>query len=484
VKKEKKIWWNLALSYFLFALGSLVLAIVYLLISVTPTAIRQGDEMMRSRTEKLAEMLSRGIPGKSEKVDMESVLEIFSGPRDPQFWVFDTRGALLLQSPRARESGHIPPGNLIDEALKGESKSGILKPQRLYYRTMPVLKEGKIVGAVYLSLSLNAPTRSRYQALIPVLKAFALIALLALLMAAFMARAIVRPLEEMTVTARKLAGGDLTARIRKLDYSYEIRILGETMNIMAGKLSSSMELLVGEKEALVTMEQMRRDLLASVSHEIRTPLSTIQGSIEALQDGVVKGDDAARYMDNIRREVMHLDRLIADLLELSRLEAKAVTLSKEHFSVKELFLEVLRAREVEISRAVIKPQFDGDDCMIFGDRGRYRQVLLNLVENVLRYCPSGTEVSLHAHHEEERLVIIFEDTGPGIPAPDLPRVFDYFYRVEKSRTRSTGGCGLGLAIVRNLVLIHGGTIEAENREDHGLRIIIGMPKDDRQRKEE
>jgi signal transduction histidine kinase len=484
MKKEKKIWWNLALSYFLFALGSLTLAIIYLLISVTPAAISQGDEIMRGRTEKFARIFSGDIPSKDEKVAMGDVLELFSGPRDPQFWVFSSTGAVVLLSPKAKESGHIPPDTLVKETLGGRSKSGILKPERIYYRTTPILREGKVVGAVYVCLSLNPPGKGRYQALLPVLRAFALIALLALFTAAVMARAIVRPLEKMTETARKLAEGNLSARIPKLGYSDEIGLLGETMNIMAEKLSHSVGLLRDEKDALMTMEQMRRDLIASVSHEIRTPLSTIQGSIEALQDGVVKGNDASRYRDNIRREVLHLDRLVKDLLELSQLEAKAVTLSIDRFSVKELFDEILLSRERELSLAGITPLFGGNDIELYADRGRFRQVLLNLLENVCRYCPQGTQVSLTAREDGESIILVFEDSGPGIPASDLPRVFDYFYRVEKSRTRSTGGCGLGLAIVKNLVLIHGGSINAENREDHGLRVTIMMPKNRGEGKEE
>ncbi len=363
----------------------------------------------------------------------------------------------------------------MKEAAQGATRTGVNKEKKLYYHAAPLVYNGEQLGCLYLALPLKTDWKSGIEAILPVAQAFFLIALLSLLVALVMARKIIRPLEEMTKTARIIGEGDLSRRVSEESYSEEITILGETLNLMARKLQGTIESLEDEKEQLRVMEKMRRELAASISHEVRTPLSTIQGCAEALRDGVVQGEDASRYMEIINREVVRLDHLMKDLLDLSKLEAGAVTLEKEMYPAHLLFHDIVATKAAGLAQSSITTGIAGDDLALYVDRERFSQVLMNLLENTLRYCPGETHIVISAGENEGSAVITYEDNGPGVPADDLPRLFDHFFRVEKSRSRSKGGSGLGLAIAKNLVELHGGTITVHPVEPHGLRFVISIP---------
>lgn len=434
------------------------------------------EEMVRKKTEQLTLLMSEEIVKGGGKMDIEKALELFSGPWDPQIYIFDKEKNVIMRSPKARDSSNIPHQDIVEKTLKGESLSGLILSERLIYYTRPIVNDGKTVGIIYVNLPVNIPLRNRFRALAPLLKAVALIAFLSIFVSAFMARKIIHPLEEMTETARKLGEGDLGARVKKQYFSEETQVMGEALNRMAEKLQSTLEALDADRKRLKHMERMRRDLIASISHEIRTPLSTIQGCSEAIQDGVVTGADAKRYIDVIHKEVNYLNRLISDLLELEKLEAKAVVLQREFVSVKELFGEIAEIKQLELAKSGIIPEFSGEDVPVYVDRDKLKEVLSNLLENTIRYCPHKTKVIVSARKEEKRVLIIFEDNGPGVSDDDRARLFEHFYRVEKSRSKSRGGYGLGLAIVKNIIQIHGGTVDAENVEGGGLRFIVAIPE--------
>lgn len=475
-RSERKFWWKLALSYFFFTLGSLFLVTVYLLITVSPQAAVLREEVIRKKTDQLTLLIAEELGSGERKVELEKVLRLFSGPWDPEIWVLGADGTVIMKSPKAENSAHSPHRDIVEKTWQGKSLSGVIASEKMIYYTRPVVQDGKILGIVYVNSPLNIPIKYRLRALAPLLRAFCLIAFLAIFVSAFMARKIIYPLEEMTETARKLGEGELTARLKKQTWSEEMEIMGDTLNTMAEKLQTSLLALEADKKRLEYMERMRRDLIASISHEIRTPLSTIQGCSEALQDGVVTGADATRYIDVIHQEVQHLSSLITDLLELEKMEARAVELHRESFSIRELLEEIVRLMEVDLSRSKMAPQFEGDDTLINADRDKLRQVLTNLIKNSLKFCPPETRVAVSAKKEQHGLVITYEDNGPGVPEDDLGRLFEHFYRVEKSRSKTRGGFGLGLAIVKNIVELHGGTVTAEKAKEGGLRFVISLPE--------
>jgi signal transduction histidine kinase len=276
----------------------------------------------------------------------------------------------------------------------------------------------------------------------------------------------------LTKAARRMAGGDLETRV-PVTRGDELGELADAFNRMAAQLA---EYTHRQRDA----EQARRDLIAAVSHDLRTPLSSIQAMVEALCDHVV-ADDATidRYHQTIRSETERLNALIGDLFELSRIEARALELHLEPASLYDLISDTLRSMSPRASNKRIA--LDGDVPsnlpMVRIDTGRTQRVLVNLVDNAIRHTPEGGRIAITAVDVGHEIQVDVADTGEGIAEVDLPSVFDRFYRGEKSRSRDSGGAGLGLAIARGLVEAQGGRIWARSTKGEGSVFSFTLPKD-------
>jgi two-component system phosphate regulon sensor histidine kinase PhoR len=221
-------------------------------------------------------------------------------------------------------------------------------------------------------------------------------------------------------------------------------------------------------------DQIRRDFVANVSHELRTPLTAIRGYVEALSDGDADEDERARFLDIIARHTQRMERLVKDLLRLARLDAGQETLELIACDTHNLVDSVVTdaARAVDERGQRIQVSIAAGAETVRADPGKLHDALRNLVTNAVTYAPARSTIRIHAERQGARVALSVSDEGPGIPDEDLSRVFERFYRVEKSRARDPGGTGLGLAIVRHLVELHGGTVRAENGPDGGARFTI------------
>ena len=224
-------------------------------------------------------------------------------------------------------------------------------------------------------------------------------------------------------------------------------------------------------------DQMRRDFVANVSHELRTPLTAIRGYIEALREEDADLDDRRRFLEVVARHTDRMERLVRDLLRLARLDAgqekpAVVTCSTRSLAdtVVGDLAPVIAERRQRVDIAVT----DGAGT-VSGDPGLLHDALRNLVANAVMYGPEGATVRIEAKSLDDRVAISVSDEGPGIPEGDLSRVFERFYRVDKSRARDPGGTGLGLAIVKHLIGLHGGEVRAENRPEGGARFTVILP---------
>jgi two-component system, OmpR family, phosphate regulon sensor histidine kinase PhoR len=235
-------------------------------------------------------------------------------------------------------------------------------------------------------------------------------------------------------------------------------------------------LVLHEITDLRRADQIRRDFVANVSHELRTPLTAIRGYVEALLDDRSDSEDATKFLEIIARHSERMERLVSDLLRLARLDARQEALDLASCDLQQLFSTVIadvtptaEAKHQQITSAV-----DRDDGRVTADPAKLHDVLRNLVENAVHYSPHNAAIRLEAAHQNGVVRISVSDSGPGIPPEDLARVFERFYRVDKSRARP-GGTGLGLAIVKHLVELHGGQAVAENRPEGGARFVITLP---------
>jgi signal transduction histidine kinase len=284
-----------------------------------------------------------------------------------------------------------------------------------------------------------------------------------------LARALTARIGGLTDAAQALGRNELG--VSAPEGADEIGDLGRTLNQMAARLRESD---ARRREA----EQARRLLLAAVSHDLRTPLTSLRAVVEALGDGVVEDKETtARYLAGARLQVRQLEVLIEDLFELSRLDAGALTLSRLEAPVAALVDEVVESVRVKAESAGIRLDLHIEPELpaVSVDAQRIGRVLLNILDNAIRYTTKGGCITVSAHREHDMVRLSVQDTGTGITAEDLPHIFKSLYRGEKSRSRSHGGAGLGLAIARGLVEAHGGRIWAESESGVGTTMCFTLP---------
>ena len=225
------------------------------------------------------------------------------------------------------------------------------------------------------------------------------------------------------------------------------------------------------------LEKVRKDFVANVSHELRTPITAIRGYAETLQSGAL-GDPrvAPKMVDIIHRQSERLSELVEDLLELSRLESREVKLQMRDVSLAVAANQAAEAvrHKAQGKRISLELKVPGE-LMAQGDERGLEQVLLNLLDNAVKYTPAGGRVTVTGHREEERCVVHVRDSGVGIESRHLTRIFERFYRVDKGRSRDMGGTGLGLSIVKHLLGAMGGEVQVESQPNEGSTFTILLP---------
>jgi signal transduction histidine kinase len=276
--------------------------------------------------------------------------------------------------------------------------------------------------------------------------ALAIAAAVAVVLAVFFARMLARPIQRVARAAERVAAGDLTARVPE-DGPTEVRALATAYNTMADRLEEQ--------------EMLRREFVVNASHELRTPLTNLQGYLEALRDGVLPPDPAT--FDSLREEVDRLGRLAASLDILAGPEGERP--EPMPVDIGALVRGAAELASPALSRQSIALAVDSPDGLMADARAdEIAQVMANLLSNAVRYTPPGGNVRVEAARTPEGVLVRVANTGEPIPAADLARVWERFYRVEKSRDRQRGGAGIGLAIVKRLVEDAGGRVGATSDE--------------------
>jgi signal transduction histidine kinase len=349
----------------------------------------------------------------------------------------------------------------------GQYTTGTLLQDTALDQAMPIETDGKVVGWLLvdpLSTSLRDAPTPEGDYLNRITNAVIIAALVAMLVAvvlgASLARTLSHPIQELTEATRKVAKGALgyQVQVRTRD---ELGALAESFNQMSADLAQA--------------TNQRLQMTADIAHELRSPLSVILGYTEALSEGKLPGSD--EVFQSLHIEARHLQRLIDDLRTLSLADAGELPLALRAVSPR-LLLEQVRAAHTARARqqrVSLRVQAAADLPDLEVDPDRIAQVLGNLVSNALRYTPSKGEVVLSAEPHGDQIEVRIQDTGAGIPAKDLPHIFDRFYRGDEARHTSEGESGLGLAIAKSIVEAHRGTITAESSQGQGATFILRLP---------
>ncbi|MBI5951922.1 MAG: HAMP domain-containing protein [Chloroflexi bacterium] len=293
---------------------------------------------------------------------------------------------------------------------------------------------------------------------------------MAMVLGYFLSSAITNRINLLKDAAEQLAGGNLQTRVPSNGQD-EVATLARTFNQMAEQLEA-----VDKKQR--ELERLRADLIAWVGHDLQTPLASMRVILEALEDGVVDDPQTVkRYLNTAQRNVRSLSVLIDDLFQMAQLDTGGMPLDRAESSLSDLisdtlesFSELAQRQGVNLTGSVA-PEVDP----VTMDTQRIGRVLNNLIGNALRHTPDGGRVEVHARRTGSGVEVSVSDTGEGIRAEDLPHVFDSFYRGDKSRSRSTGGAGLGLAISKGIVQAHGGEINVKSEAGQGSQFTFTLP---------
>ncbi len=226
------------------------------------------------------------------------------------------------------------------------------------------------------------------------------------------------------------------------------------------------------------LETMRSDFVANVSHELKTPLTSIKGFVETLLEGALDDKENNRnFLQIIREHAERLNSLVNDLLSLSHLESREIILEKNNFNLRQLLEEVISGFRSQLKKKNIEINNElPAGLLIRADKERIEQVFTNLIDNAIKFNQENGSIKIYDQIENDRIKIIVEDSGVGIPERDIPRIFERFYRVDKARSRNLGGTGLGLSIVKHIVELHGGMVGVESAEGFGSRFWFILPK--------
>jgi signal transduction histidine kinase len=296
----------------------------------------------------------------------------------------------------------------------------------------------------------------------------------ALFLAWLFSRSVTRPVEELRDVARSIADGNLQARPH-LAAPAEVGELARAVHDMAEQLERRVAAIREDEAQIRRLERMRRDFVANVSHELKTPLTVVSGFAETLLDEELPPGDRRRFVETIRTNAERMRRIVDDLLDLSRIESGGWMPQPAVVALAPLVEEVFAGLAPEAARKGLELRAGLAVPAVVADPTAMRQVIGNLVENAVRYTSEGS-VTVLSESGDGGTWIRVRDTGQGIPEKHLTRVFERFYRVDKSRARAEGGTGLGLAIVKHLAEAHGGHASAESAPGAGTTVSVFLPQ--------
>ena len=354
----------------------------------------------------------------------------------------------------------------LERAAKGEAVFETVRLRdgsRLRLVTVPIMVGGRMLGIVQVGSPLEGIEEALSQLLLILVVAVPLVLVVASLGGSFLANKALKPVDEITKTAKRIGSGDLSQRIHLEEFlDDEIGRLASTFNEMIGKLERS-------------FLQIKR-FTADASHELKTPLTVLKGEIEVglKRDRAV--EEYKRILSSCLEEVDHMSRIVDDLLTLARADMGALELRRERVDLGEVAEDVWRSLQRMAEEKGLKFSLARDgEVPVWGDRDRLRQLVVNLVDNALKYTPSGGEVVLKVGRQDALALLSVKDTGEGIPPEDQERVFERFYRVDKARSREKGGTGLGLSICKWIAEAHGGRIWLKSEIGRGSTFTVELP---------
>ncbi|MGC5772169.1 sensor histidine kinase [Paenibacillus pabuli] len=328
-----------------------------------------------------------------------------------------------------------------------------------------VIADGQFIGRVVLYLPKSNGVQLIW-ALVGLLLAFFIVGV-------EMRRFLLKPLEKMSRAARQIAAGHWDVHLPKSRIA-EIAEVRDGFEVMVEGLEQS-------HRKQVELEEERRFVISAVAHDLRTPLFALRGYLDGLEQGIAQSpEQVTRYIAVCKEKSAQLDRLVEDLFTFTKMEYLESELNNKMLNLSPIFRKSMDSLSPQAEQKHISILIDsGDDCFISGDSHLLERAMNNMLENAVRYTPSGGEITVQCYSEGDKIMFTIRDTGPGFSSEELERVFEPLYRGEASRSRTTGGSGLGLTISERIVKQHGGELAVRNHTEGGALLTGWLPAADR-----
>lgn len=442
------------------------------------------QQTMLERARSISEVVSVNLQGDGQMRGIGGFAKFLDTMAEANVWILDIQGNPLVLNRMGMGagsgqshtfySGPLPQEakDVINDVLSGkesisESFSSVYNEATLTVGVPIKDSNNKIIGSVLLHAPVAGITGALNKTVSILLISLFIALFIATGLGIFYSIIFTRPLKVMNTTALEMAHGNYSVRtgIKRQD---EIGQLGSSLDFLASELTNA-------TEKISKLELVRREFVANVSHEFRTPLTVIRGSLEALSDGMIEEqEDIERYHKRMLSETRSLERLVSDLLELSRLQSGKLTIHWESVHIASVLLDVVKSLQTVADKKEIQIFCDISQNIppVLADYDRVRQLFVIFIDNALKYSPSKSVIKISIDIKNT-LVVIIQDQGFGIPEEELPYIWDRFYKTDKSR--NSNGTGLGLAIAKHLIQLLNGQVTLESKQGEGTTVKIELP---------
>jgi len=454
------IYWKIFLTIVVsMILSSLVISALYIGFAPLTEVHPHLKQALIEHTITLSRSITEEVQVSPES--LESILSGLQKNNNVDLRLFDSRGrerASFLERRLREKSSIATPA--IRKVLREGHDFSVIYPQWMPIPVVTVpLRTG---GNTVLFLQCYYPITKGLRSIMPRGLPETVVIIILGMVTGLLSRYLTRPLRELTKAARKMAAGSFGGKVKIRSHD-EVGQLAHTFNEMS--------------QSLAALQQSRHELFADISHELRSPLARILTDAEILIDRNMAREEQEQHLKSICNEVENVNHLIGDLSMLAKMDRDQVSISMKRSLLQDvlsqaisLFMLTMEEQGISLDLNISR---DVPPVMI--DPKRIGQVISNILTNALRYTPEGGTIGIRLRQAGAMAEVVISDTGAGIPEDKLPFIFERFYRVDKSRSRSTGGSGLGLAIARKFIEAHGGAISAESTEGKGTRIIFTLP---------
>lgn len=455
-----KISVKIGLSFLLMAIAIEMGIFISLFLLVVNTWINEQASSLVKRGENHAHVLTNDFTAQTIK----HVVLTEKGDTDMAIIVQSPDGQTLMASQvvNSKMKKHLAKFTSASQGKSEVLHSDWMKKSYLVSKS-PIIKKGKLLGNVYMFLS----TKQIQKMVFDFSSVFIVLVILTFLITIFATASIAKnltlPIRAITSETKKIAQGNLSVAL-SIDSQDELGDLANSIEDMANKLRHT------KKE--------RNDFFAAVTHELRTPLTFIKGYTDIASRESVSEGERVKYLSIIRDESARLTHLMDDMMTLVQFEAHNFSIKKSSVLIANLMDDLMKKVAGILNQKNIHLNIIGSQQFEAKlDYARMQQVLINLVINAYKYSPDNSTISIDIEQSPKSFSIQISDEGEGIDAADLPYIFEHFYRVDKSRTRKTGGVGLGLTIVQDIIKLHDGNISVKSKQHGGTTFTIELPYD-------